>query len=78
MDPTAHVGKNGLTNEVIIHIDKALLDHELIKVRFQALKDEKDALTSSIAERTGAELVEVIGNVAIFYRPRENEHPKTA
>jgi RNA-binding protein len=72
LDPTASVGKNGLTDEVIVNIDKALSDHELIKVKFQAMKDEKEGLTTSISERTGAELIDIIGHIAIFYRQNED------
>lgn len=68
LDPTTNIGKNGITDEVIVHINKALSEHELIKVKFQAMKDEKEGLTASISERTGAELVEIIGHIAIFYR----------
>ena len=73
LDPTAHIGKNGLTNEAVAHIDRALDDHELIKVKFQAMKDEKERLAASLAERTGAELVEIIGNIAVLYRRNEAE-----
>jgi RNA-binding protein len=73
LDPLIHMGKNGLTNEVITHIDKALTDHELIKIKFLALKEEKQQLTATIIEKTGGELIEIIGNIAIIYRQNEEK-----
>ena len=52
----------------------ALGDHELIKVRFLEFKDEKKALSQEIAEKTGSELVGLIGNIAIYFR----QHPDPA
>jgi RNA-binding protein len=71
LDPVSQIGKNGLTEATIAHVDRALKDHGLIKVRFQAHKEEKEALAAELAEKTCADLVEVIGNVAIIYRPSE-------
>ena len=73
LDPLIHLGKNGVTSEVIAHIDKALTDHELIKIKFLALKEEKEQLTSIISEKTGGELVEIIGNIAVIYRQSEDK-----
>jgi RNA-binding protein len=77
LDPTAHVGKNGLTPEALAHIDKALVDHELIKVRFQAMKEEKEAISAEIVRKTGAELVEILGNVAVIYRQSPDPEKRT-
>ena len=69
IDPVVQIGKNGITDELIAHIEKALTDHELIKIKFLAMKDEKESLTTAISEKTGAELVEIIGNIIVLYRP---------
>ena len=74
LKPLVQVGKKGVTGEVITSVDLALGDHELIKVRFLEFKEEKKALSETIAEKTGSELAGLIGNVAVFFR----QHPDPA
>jgi len=68
LDPVAHIGKFGVTPESLTHIDKALTDHQLIKVKFLGFKETRKELSEEIASATSCTLVDVIGNVAIFYR----------
>ena len=67
LKPAVLIGKNGLTDESIENIRKALDDHELIKVKFNAFKEEKDALTKEILVKTGAELINQLGNTIVLY-----------
>ncbi len=73
LKPVVMLGKNGLTEEVTQAIDKALEDHELIKVKFIDFKDEKQSLSRLAAKKTKSLLIVVIGNIAVFYR--ENTDP---
>lgn len=68
LNPVAQIGKLGVTPESITHIDKALSDHELIKVKFIGFKNTRSELSSDIANATSSTLIDIIGNVAIFYR----------
>ncbi len=74
LKPLVQVGKKGVTGELVASVDLALGDHELIKVRFLEFKGEKKALSQEIAEKTGSELVGLIGNIAVFFR----QHPDPA
>jgi len=47
-----------------------LTARQLIKVRFDQEREERDILARKVAEATGAELIWQIGKVAVFYRPR--------
>jgi len=71
LKPVVYIGKNGLRETVIASLDKALSDHELVKVRFIDFKDDRQDLSRSLEEATASVLVRVIGNVGIFYRPAE-------
>ncbi len=71
MSPVVIVGGAGVTDGVHDMLDKSLASHELLKVKFNEYKDEKETLSAEMAERSGAELVRIIGNVAIFYRAAE-------
>jgi len=72
MKPVVHVGKNGLSEEVLSAIDDALVDHELIKLRFLEFKDQKKELNAEIEEKCHCEMVGMIGHVALFYRRQED------
>ena len=67
--PVCQIGKNGIAEGVVTSLDQALEDHELIKVKFLDLKDQKAEACAEIVSRTGSAHVGTIGHVAIFYRP---------
>ena len=69
--PTVVIGKAGLSGSIVGKVDQELAAHELIKVRFLEFKDDRRDLTDTIVAETGADLVGLIGNVAILYR----QHP---
>jgi RNA-binding protein len=65
------VGKGGVDERIVAALDEALASHELVKVKFQAFKDEKRPLAEQLATDTKSELVGIIGFVATFYRDSE-------
>lgn len=71
LQPVVHIGKTGITPSVLAEIDRALEYHELIKVRFLDFKEEKKALSQTIATETHSEMAGLVGHIAIFYR----QHP---
>jgi RNA-binding protein len=67
--PVVIVGNNGLTETVNIEIDRALTDHELIKMRINAEDRElRRALFAEIAELHGAEIVQQVGKMGVLFR----------
>lgn len=68
--PIVLAGKGGVGAALIAEIDRALTDHELVKIRARVGdRDERDSILASLAQATRAELVQRIGHVALFYRP---------
>jgi RNA-binding protein len=67
--PAVSIGKHGLTESLYDAIDQALDDHELIKVKFQDFKTEKDAFIKEVEEQCECACVGKIGHTALFYRP---------
>ena len=61
------VGDAGLSDGVLAAIDRALLDHELVKVRLHQPEDKKTA-AKELAAQTGAELCGVVGHTVLLYR----------
>ncbi|MHB9020474.1 MAG: ribosome assembly RNA-binding protein YhbY [Halothiobacillus sp.] len=75
LNPVVLLGQHGLTEAVMAEIELALGIHELIKVRIPGQdRDDKKAMMLNIATVTGAELVQTVGHMAVFYRP----HPDGA
>ena len=71
--PVVQIGKLGMTEALLATVNKALDDHELIKVKFISFKDEKRDLSHELAEKTGAEFVGAIGNILILYREQKDK-----
>ncbi len=68
INPTVMIGKEGATDGVVKALAEEFKHRELVKLRFVDGKDERKELARALAGRTGAELVRVIGYVAIFYK----------
>jgi RNA-binding protein len=74
LEPVVCVGKSGLTDAVVQSVEQALRAQELIKIRFDHDRDERDTLASKIADATGATLIMQVGKVAVFYRAKKEEY----
>lgn len=72
--PIVQVGQGGVTDAVIAALDRALLEHELVKIRMRE-PDDKKAWANALAERTDAALCGLVGHTVILYRPHP-EDPK--
>ncbi|MEH6387474.1 MULTISPECIES: ribosome assembly RNA-binding protein YhbY [Pseudomonas] len=69
LKPIVMISENGLSEGVMAELDRALTDHELIKIRLSvADRDSKQALIEELCKNSGAELVQVIGKMAILLR----------
>jgi RNA-binding protein len=76
LNPIVMLGNAGLTPGVVKELDRALTDHELVKVSARVgERSVRDAALDDLAKETSSELVQRIGNVGVFYR-RSAELPK--
>ena len=71
LHPLVIVGNAGLTEGIVAELEQALGAHELVKVsaRIEARAERESAL-ETLAERTGAQLVQRVGKIGVFYRAR--------
>ena len=76
LNPLVIVGGAGVTPSLEEKVAQCLNAHELIKVKFNEFKDQKKELSESLAQKTDSALVRLIGNVAIFYRPSDDEEKR--
>jgi RNA-binding protein len=69
LNPIVRVGSRGLTEGVTAELQRALDDHELVKVRARVgSREDRDVVLLELARATGSELVHRIGNVALYYK----------
>ena len=77
LNPIITVAGNGLSENILLEADRALEDHELIKVKFAVgSRDIKKQLIKEMAGIVEAEIVQEIGNVALLYRAAKNPDPR--
>lgn len=68
-EPVAHIGKEGLTDQVIRSVEEVLEARELIKVQvFKNAPESVRAYCDALVEATHAEPVQCIGNRFVVYR----------
>jgi RNA-binding protein len=72
LHPIVMLGNAGLTDAVVAELDRALADHELVKVSTRVgERKERDASLEELARRTSALLVQRVGHVGVLYRRSE-------
>jgi RNA-binding protein len=67
---TLKVGKDVLSPAFLAALNEALNHRELLKVKFDDLKDQKKELTPLLAGKSSSHLVTRVGNVVVLYRPK--------
>ena len=76
LKPVVIVSEQGASEGVLAELDRALNDHELIKIRITVGdRDAKQALIDELCQASGAELVQVIGKMVILLRRNKKANP---
>ena len=74
LDTILMVGKGGVTAQVIQQGDEALEARELIKLNIlKNCVDDGNELAAVLAERTHAQVVQVIGKKIVLYKEAKDE-----
>jgi RNA-binding protein len=69
LKPVIRLGNAGVTAAVCAETERALGDHELIKVKAPGGdRQARDDLFAALARQTHSALIHRIGNVAVLYR----------
>jgi RNA-binding protein len=77
LKPVVTIAGNGLTESVLAELERALGDHELIKVKLAVgSREARSAVAQEICDRSGAELVQSIGNVVVILRRAATPDPR--
>lgn len=77
LNPIVTIAGKGLSDGVLAELNRALDDHELIKVKLGiAERDERKELVAELVALPNVELVQEIGKVVILYRHNKRANPK--
>ena len=69
LDPVVSLGDQGMSDGLIGETERALCDHELIKVRITALgREDRHALGTELAAACNAAIVQRIGKIIVLFR----------
>jgi RNA-binding protein len=77
LQPVVTVGDAGMTEPIVAETNRALTDHELIKVRVHG--DDRDARTRAIdalAKACEAMVIQTIGKIVVLYRRNPEAPPR--
>ena len=74
LDTILQIGKSGMNDNLIKQVDDALTARELIKLRvLETSPESNEELADELAENTGAEIVQIIGNRIVLFRVSPDE-----
>lgn len=73
LKPVVMIGQFGLTPAVLAEIEIALNSHELIKIKVRTGREQRKNYAEKICANTGAELIQMIGQIAVIYRLNPNK-----
>lgn len=77
LKPVVMISDQGLTEGVLLELERALNDHELIKVKINCGdRETKKSLISELCNRCQCERVQAIGNMVLIYRVASRPNPR--
>jgi RNA-binding protein len=76
VDPIFQVGKGGVNDHLVRHIEEAIETRELLKITvLNNSGEDRNEAGAELAEKSGCELVQVIGKVVVLYK-ESRDHKK--
>lgn len=77
LKPIVMMGNAGLTDTLLSEVNRALHDHELIKIKLMGEdRHERKEILTSIASQTGAVVAQSVGKMALIYKKNPQANPK--
>lgn len=77
LNPIVTIAGNGLGEGVLIELNRALDDHELIKVKLALTeREDRKSVIEELSELPGVEIIQEIGKVVLLYKPNKKANPK--
>lgn len=77
LNPVVIIGDKGLSENLLDELNRALHDHELIKVKINiGDRDDRSKIIDALLDATKAELVQAIGKVVVLLKKNPKAKPK--
>ncbi len=77
LSPVVTVAGKGLSDNVLAEINRALNDHELIKVKLAVGdKQAKTTVSDDLCKQCQAQLVQSIGHIILLFKKADKPDPK--
>ena len=71
LHPVVMAGQGGLTEAVLLELERALRAHELIKFKLaEGDRAAREAMLEAVCARLSAAPVQKIGRILVLYRPK--------
>lgn len=68
------IGKEGLSENVAISLEKALNKREIVKAKVLVnSEEEKNEVAKKLAEMTNSEVVHILGNTILFFKENKQK-----
>ena len=65
----------GLSETVVTELNRALDDHELIKIRINSDRESRKVILAELVSATQATVVQTIGGIALIFRASSTPNP---
>lgn len=73
LEPIFQVGKGGVNDHLIRHIEEAIELRELMKVSvLNNNSEDRQQIAAELALKSGSEVVQTIGSTIVLYKPSVN------
>ena len=72
LQPLVRVGHDGISPAMLKALNEALDQHELVKIKFMAMKDQKKVMARAIELQTESKMVQRVGNTATYFRAKKS------
>lgn len=70
LNPSVRIGKNGVDAVFYRTLDDALSRQNLVKIKFDFLKEQKKDLVPEIARHSSSRVILFVGNTVTLYREK--------
>jgi RNA-binding protein len=76
LKPVVTIAAKGTTESVVMELERAISDHELIKIKVVVGdRDKRNSTISTVNEILGSITVQQIGNIALIYKAAKKPDP---
>lgn len=75
--PVVTISTNGITDNIVLEFNRALEDHELIKIKLDVPdREARSSMAATLLEQANATQIDSIGKIVLCYRAAEKPNRK--